>query len=99
MTYRFAVGEVFRGRAATTTWVRSAASGASCGLEGLEPGREYVVFAQARGDALWAGLCDGTAEATGDLVAGVEQVSGTGRPPGQPASGGEGVRNPARWRR
>ena len=81
VSYRFAVSEVFRGAASATTWVGSAADGASCGLEGLEAGREYVVFAQERGDRLWAGLCDGTATATSDLVADVEAVTGSGHPP------------------
>jgi hypothetical protein len=84
VTYRFAVAEVFRGAAPTTTLVSSAASGASCGLEGLEPGREYVVFAQVRGDALEAGLCGGTASAGSGLVADVEQLTGPGQPPVSP---------------
>lgn len=84
VTYRFAVAEVFRGGAPSTTYVRSAASGASCGLEGLEPGREYVVFAEVRGDGLDAGLCGGTAAARSGLVADVEGVTGPGASPVPP---------------
>ena len=84
VSYRFAVSEVFRGSASATTWVGSAANGASCGLEGLQAGRAYVVFAQERGERLWAGLCDGTAMATSGLVADVQQVTGPGQPPVPP---------------
>jgi hypothetical protein len=86
VSYRFAVSEVFRGAASATTWVGSAADGASCGLEGLQAGREYVVFAQERGERLWAGLCDGTAMATSGLMADVEAVTGTGHRPVQAVS-------------
>jgi hypothetical protein len=88
VSYRFAVSEVFRGAASATTWVGSAANGASCGLEGLQPGREYVVFAQARAERLWAGLCDGTALAASGLVADVEAVTGSGHEPVQPGAVG-----------
>ena len=83
-TYRFAVSEVFRGEAMETTYVSSSAYGASCGLESLLPGREYVVFAQAHGDTLWAGLCGGTALAAGGLVADVQAVTGPGHEPVRP---------------
>ena len=82
--YTFTVAEVYKGNAAATTYVSSAASGASCGLEGLEPGREYVVFALVRGDGLQAGLCGGTAPAARGLVADVEQVTGSGPAPVPP---------------
>jgi hypothetical protein len=80
-SYRFAVSEVYEGSAPATSWVGSAQHGASCGLEGLEPGREYVVFAQERGDTLWASLCGGTGVATSGLVSEVEAVAGPGRDP------------------
>ena len=82
-SYRFTVAEVYRGTVAPTTWVGSAADGASCGLEGLEPGREYVVFAQERGEELWANLCGGTAPADTRLVGEVEAVAGPGQAPAQ----------------
>ena len=80
-TYTVAVARVLKGEAAATTFVQSAASGASCGLEGIEPGRDYVLFAQDRGGDLWAGLCGGTAPATGELMAAVERATGAGTPP------------------
>ena len=82
-SYRFTVAQVYRGTAAPTTWVGSAADGASCGLEGLEPGREYVVFAQERGEGLWASLCGGTAVADAGLVGEVEALAGPGHAPAQ----------------
>lgn len=80
-SYRFSVTGVYRGTAAPTTWVGSSADGASCGLEGLEPGREYVVFAQERANGLWASLCGGTGPADAALVGQVEAVSGTAHAP------------------
>lgn len=83
-TYTFGVSEVFRGAATTTTDVRSPQSGASCGVEGLRPGREYVVFAQARGEQMWMELCGGTDLAASGLVADVQEITGPGHPPVQP---------------
>ena len=80
-SYRFTVARVYEGSAPVTARVGSAKDGASCGMEGLVPGREYVVFAHQRGDTLWADLCGGTAPAATALVADVEAVTGPGRPP------------------
>lgn len=80
-TYTVTVAEVFKGTAAATTYVQSAVSGASCGLEGIDPGREYILFAKARGEALWASLCGGTGRADAELVAGVVRATGDGVPP------------------
>jgi hypothetical protein len=79
--YTFAVNEVYKGRAAGTTHVVSPASSASCGLEGLLPGRDYIVFAQAQGRELRASLCGGSDLAGSGLVADVEAVTGSGHPP------------------
>jgi hypothetical protein len=94
VTYRFAVSEVFRGEAMETTYVSSSAHGASCGLEGLLPGREYVVFAQTRGDTLVAGLCGGTAVADSELVADVQDVTGPGHDPVRPGLVDEAAQPP-----
>ena len=57
-------------------------SGASCGLEGIEPGRRYVVFASHQSmeghdaDHLWANLCGGTGPATPKLLAAVAEATG-----------------------
>ena len=80
VTYEVAVAEVYRGTAAATTFVRSAASGASCGIE-VQEGREYLLFARRVGSELRAGLCDGTTPASAERVAEVEHLTGPGRDP------------------
>lgn len=80
VTYEVAVAEVYRGTAAATTFVLSAASGASCGIE-VQQGREYLLFARRVGSELRAGLCDGTTPASAELVAEVEHLAGPGRAP------------------
>ena len=82
--YTFDVAEVYKGQARETTEVRSVTSSASCGIEGLLPGREYVLFTQVKGEQLWMGLCGGSDLAASGLVADVEQVTGPGRPPVPP---------------
>lgn len=86
-TYTVEVEDVHKGDVGETIAVLSPNSGASCGLEGIEEGGRYVVFAshQSMGsrdpDQWWANLCGGTAPATPDLVADVEAATGTPRPP------------------
>jgi hypothetical protein len=81
-TYTFAVDRVLAGEAAPVVAVRSAASGASCGLEGLVEGGRYVVFAERSGAAdLAANLCGGTAPADAGYLAEVEGVTGPGTAP------------------
>lgn len=81
-TYVVAVDQVFKGEAPATLEVLSPNSGASCGLEGIEPGRRYVVFASHQSmeghdaDHLWANLCGGTGPATPKLLAAVEGATG-----------------------
>lgn len=81
-TYVVDVDQVFKGQADQTVEVLSPNSGASCGLENVEPGRRYVVFAShqsmegADTDHLWANLCGGTGPATPELLAAVEDVTG-----------------------
>ena len=58
-TYSFDVDRVHQGEVGPSTEVRSAVSGASCGLEGMQTGSRYVVFATLD-DGLWANLCGGT---------------------------------------
>ena len=88
-TYAVAVDRVLSGRAGSTLEVRSAVSGASCGLEGIEVGRAYVVFATHQDVAggstreLWASLCGGTGPASPSYVAAVAAVTGEGEPPEQ----------------
>jgi hypothetical protein len=86
-TYTVEVEDVHKGDAGETIEVLSPNSGASCGLEGIEEGGRYVVFASHQSmeghdeDHLWANLCGGTAPATSDLVTQVEAATGTPRPP------------------
>jgi hypothetical protein len=94
VTYEVDVAEIFKGSAAPTTYVRSAASGASCGLE-VVTGREYVIFAAAQGSALTATLCGGTAPATAELVADVEAATGPGAPATEPPAPPPGATAPS----
>ncbi len=80
VTHEVAVAEVYKGAAAATTFVSSSAEGASCGIE-VQEGREYVLFARRVGSELQAGLCGGTAPASAERVAEVENLTGPGRAP------------------
>jgi hypothetical protein len=83
-TYHVDVERVLKGTSGPQAQIRSANSGASCGLVGMEPGRRYVFFAVHGGgegkpaEALWANLCGGTGPATASLVAEVEELTGAG---------------------
>jgi hypothetical protein len=96
--YTIAVDRVLKGEAGGTVEVVSARFGASCGLEGLEVGRSYVVLAAHHDimgkptDELWASLCGGTAPASRSYIAELEAVTGPGRPPdpGEPPAGSGG---------
>lgn len=85
--YTVSVDRVLKGQAAPVVAVLSPDSGASCGLEGIELGQRYVVFAAHRdlmgkdSDQLWAILCGGTAPATDAFVADVQGFTGSGGPP------------------
>lgn len=87
VTYVVDVDRVFRGEAGSRVEVLSPSSGASCGLENVEVGRRYVVFAAHQSvegkdaEHLWASLCGGTDRARPDLVTAVELVTGEGVPP------------------
>lgn len=94
-TYAVAVDRVLAGQAGATVEVLSAVSGASCGLEGIEVGRDYVLFASYQDiggeptEVLWASLCGGTAPASASFVAEVEAVTGAGSPPDPVPTGSE----------
>lgn len=79
--YTVEVERVLAGEAARVSHVRSADSGASCGLELVETGSRYVVFADRQGEELWAGLCGGTGPADPGYLAEIEVVTGPGAPP------------------
>ncbi|MFC7495718.1 MULTISPECIES: hypothetical protein [unclassified Nocardioides] len=57
---------------------------ARCGQPGLKPGNDYVFFVNRDGDALSTDRRSGTARATDELVAQVEQLLGDGRPAVEP---------------
>jgi hypothetical protein len=79
-TYTFEVVQVLDGEVDSTAEVRSAMSGSSCGLERMQVGRDYVVFAGHHQAALVSGLCSGTRPASTAYVERVEQVTGVGAP-------------------
>lgn len=80
-TYTVQVEQVFKGDVPPTAYVLSADSGASCGLEGVEEGGRYVVFADRSGGELWASLCGGTAPADPRLLDEVVAASGPPQAP------------------
>jgi hypothetical protein len=92
LAWTVAVDEVLEGQAPARMDVITPVSGASCGLEGVEPGRRYVVFASFQtvlgqdSEHPWATLCGGTGPATPAFLADVEEVTGPGEPPGVSAA-------------
>lgn len=98
----FSVDTVFKGTAHARQGVVSAASGASCGLE-LSGDGPFLVFAdrpgEQRDDALTAGLCDGTAPVTPDLLTEVRALGAAAAPadpadPADPLPGSAGTEPP-----
>jgi hypothetical protein len=87
VTYVFAVDTVFKGAAAEVQNVVTARDGASCALEGMSAGGEFVVYAStdSRGGPegqpgdLYSGLCTGTGPWDGLVVP--AGFSGPGSPP------------------
>jgi hypothetical protein len=79
-TYSFDVDRVHQGQVGPAAEVRSAVSGASCGLEGMRTGSRYVVFATS--DAgLWANLCGGTRLLRPAVARQLDRVVGPARAP------------------
>ncbi|RCW46461.1 hypothetical protein [Paenibacillus prosopidis] len=69
---QFEVKTVWKGKLGSQTAVYTALSSASCGYEGFEVNKEYIVFAYGDPDRLETGLCEGTktlASAKEDLKA------------------------------
>jgi hypothetical protein len=79
VTYRFEVARVYKGAVPQNASVVSPADGASCGLEGMNVGARYTVFAQADAGSLRSGLCGGTH--AGDPDPAVAVMSGLVLPP------------------
>ena len=81
VTYTLDVDAVYRGEVGEEVVFESARDGASCGLEGMEVDRRYVVFLDLEGDQRSAGLCGGTGPATAALESELERLTG---PPAEP---------------
>lgn len=81
VTYTFEVDDVRKGDVRERTDVTSSQDGASCGLEGMHEGREYVVFASAGTDGLSASLCGGTTELSVPMMGELDNVA-TAHEPG-----------------
>lgn len=79
--YELDVSRVLKGTGQRHMVVESAASGASCGIEGIEQGDEVVVFADQQAGNWVTGLCDGTAKVSPELVKEVEATLGQGEAP------------------
>jgi hypothetical protein len=79
VTYRFEVERVFKGEVRQNASVVSPADGASCGLERMNVGARYTVFAQTDAGVLRSGLCGGTHG--GDPDPAVAVMSGLVLPP------------------
>lgn len=77
-TFDVRVRTVWKGTAEYVTQVTSAASGATCGLEGIEAGRDYVFFANGAASPFAATLCGGTAQANPTRLTRMEKVLGEG---------------------
>lgn len=64
VVYTFAGTGTFEGELPPEFDVRSSASSASCGIEGLVVGRDYLLFLEDEDGALSANLCGGTRRLT-----------------------------------
>lgn len=79
VVYRFDVERVLKGAVPANAEVHSVISGGSCGLEGMEVGQRYTVFARLDDGDLRSGLCDGTSRGDPDPL--VAAFTGTILPP------------------
>jgi hypothetical protein len=61
-TYTVAVSAIYKGKPTSELSFRSAADGASCGVEGLKEGRKYVYFLDRSKGGYTANLCNGTGQ-------------------------------------
>jgi hypothetical protein len=86
-TYRFEVERVLEGDVPVSAEVTSPRFGASCGLEGMQAGATYIVFASTDRRGLEANLCGGTRAAGDRFVDRIADLTGTST---QPAPGDPG---------
>jgi len=82
-TYTVGVRATYKGEETSRVTFTSARFGASCGVEGLKAGRQYVYFLDFKGGSYTANLCNGTGHVPEARVA---KVTGTSEaaPPGSP---------------
>jgi hypothetical protein len=87
VTYGFDVHRVYKGELETRADVTSSGSGASCGLEGMEVGTTYLMFADAtrRPDLASASLCGGSGPTSPNLSERMDALLGPGSTPDPPA--------------
>ncbi|QIX25255.1 hypothetical protein ncot_00625 [Nocardioides sp. JQ2195] len=84
ITYDVEVDRAFKGDVADTVQVATAASSATCGLEGIPDGDHYLFFGltdATREGVVKASLCGGSAPLTDRVVKKVEAVAGPGTTP------------------
>jgi hypothetical protein len=79
VSYRFDVARVLKGAVPQNATVVSVVGGGSCGLEHMNVGERYTIFARTDADVLRSGLCDGTH--SGDPDPAVAVMSGLLLPP------------------
>ncbi len=77
-TYAIQARTAYKGAVDYNTEIQSEVSGASCGLEGMEEGTEYVFFATGTAAPYHASLCGGTEPVTPERLTKIEQVLGEG---------------------
>jgi hypothetical protein len=86
VTYTVSVDSVFQGDVGRDVAFTSARSGASCGLEGMDVGLQYLLFLHREGDGLSTSLCSGNVVASHANQAEVAAVTGPPRAPSPDAT-------------
>jgi len=81
LTYEVRVDRVFKGTAAETVTLRTAAQPAACGLDNLAVDRRYVVFGTQQGAVVEVNSCGGTAPMASPVTTTVKKVLGAGKAP------------------
>lgn len=95
--YLLAVEAVYKGESTERVRVDSAASGAACGLEGIEAGRRYGFFLRGESSPYTADLCGGSGVLDRDRLERVVRAADEARPSeGEPAGGAPAAGGPAR---
>lgn len=85
VTYTGRVVSTYKGDAGSHINVVSAASGASCGLERIEKGKDYLLYARGDSSRWTASLCDGTTAWSEARGAEVAKITGEPKKPANAA--------------